>query len=111
MSAAAKRRFTPEEYLELERRSPERHEFFAGQIYAMAGARHEHNLIVGNLITALNVALRGRCLVYPSDMRVFVPGTGLYTYPDVSVICGAPEFLDDERDTLLNPLVLCEVLS
>ncbi len=110
--AAEKRSFTPAEYLAWERTSPEKHEYFRGEVFAMAGASREHNLIVANLITALTVALRDRpCEAYPSDMRVKVPSTGLYTYPDVSVVCGRPEFEDDALDTLLNPQALVEVLS
>ena len=72
----------------------------------------EHNKIVGNLVGELRSALRHRpCDVTPSDQRVAVPVTGLYTYPDVTVVCGAPLFEDDTRDTLLNPTVLIEVLS
>ena len=78
----------------------------------MAGASREHNLIVGNLVTSLNLQLRDRdCQVYPSGMRVRVSPTGLYTYPDISVACGNPEFEDAQGDTLLNPRVLVEVLS
>jgi Uma2 family endonuclease len=110
--AAAKRIWTPAEYLAEERSSPGRHEFFDGEIFAMAGASFEHNKIVGNLVRELGNALRDRpCDVTPSDLRVHVPATGLYTYPDVSVLCGDPQFLDDARDTLLNPTVLVEVLS
>lgn len=109
---AEKRVWTPEEYLAWERAQPEKHAFYQGEIFAMSGATREHNLLVSNLVTGLNVALRDRpCETYPSDMRVKVPATGLYTYPDVSVVCGEPRFEDDTFDTLLNPLVLVEVLS
>jgi Uma2 family endonuclease len=110
--AAAKKIWTPAEYLAGERSSPERHEFFEGEIFAMAGASFEHNKIVANLVGELRSALRHRpCDVTPSDLRVKVPATGLYTYPDVTVVCGDPLFEDDARDTLLNPTVLVEVLS
>lgn len=108
----AKKIWTPAEYLAAERTSPERHEFFDGEIFAMAGASFEHNKIVGNLVGELRSALRHRqCDVTPSDLRIKVPATGLYTYPDVTVLCGDPLFEDDARDTLLNPTVVIEVLS
>ena len=109
---AARKRFTPSEYLIMERASPVRHEFFRGEAFAMAGASHQHNLIVANTVGALWSALRDRpCEVYPSDMRVKVEATGLYAYPDVTVVCGPPRLEDEHGDTLLNPLVLVEVLS
>jgi len=110
--AAVKKQWTPEEYLAFERSSPEKHQFFQGEIFAMAGGSEEHNLLVSNLVTRLNLALeRKPCRVYPSDMRVKIPATGLYTYPDVSVTCADRKFDDDRRDTLLNPEVIVEVLS
>ena len=78
----------------------------------MAGASREHNLIATNVAGELRQRLRERtCEVYQGDMRVKVSPTGLYTYPDVTVVCGEPEFEDAELDTLLNPKVLVEVLS
>ena len=110
--AAAKRTWTPAEYLAWERSSPEKHEFFDGEVFAMSGASLDHNRIVGNLVGELRDALRHRrCDVTPSDLRVKVPSTGLYTYPDVTVVCGDPRLEDDTHDTLLNPTVLVEVLS
>jgi len=110
--AAAKRSWTPAEYLAWERSSPERHELVDGEVVAMAGASYEHNKIVGNLVGELGSALRHRPGdVMPSDLRVHVPATGLYTYPDVTVLCGDPVFEDGARDTLRNPTVIVEVLS
>lgn len=112
MTAAEKRVWTPAEYLAWERTQPEKHAYYRGEVFAMAGASREHNLIVANVVALLVGALRDRpCEAYPSDMRVFIPTTGLYTYPDVSVVCGRPEFEDSKGDTLLNPLVVFEVLS
>ncbi|MCY2993196.1 MAG: Uma2 family endonuclease [Planctomycetota bacterium] len=112
MSAVPKPCVTPLEYLTRERRAETKSEYFRGEVFAMPGASRAHNLIVGNLVTALNLRLRDReCEAYPSDMRVKVSPTGLYTYPDVTVVCGEPEFEDAEVDTLLNPKVLVEVLS
>ena len=103
---------TPEEYLRLERSSEEKHEYFRGEIFAMSGASENHNLVTGSSYAALYVQLRKRpCQIYPSDMRVRIPSTGLYTYPDISIVCGTPEFEDDVLDTLLNPTVIIEILS
>jgi Uma2 family endonuclease len=112
MSAIPDARWTVEQYLTRERASSERHEYLDGVIVAMAGASARHNLIVGNLYASLHSQLRNRpCVVYPSDLRLKVPKTQLYTYPDISVVCGAPQFEDAEQDTLLNPTVIVEVLS
>src|SRR5271157_519972 len=111
-SAATKIRFTPQEYLALERKSETRNEYYNGEIFAMAGASREHNLIVANLLRDIGNQLEDRpCESYPSHMRVSIEATGLYTYPDVSVVCGEPRFQDREVDTLLNPTVIVEVLS
>ena len=111
-SAATKIRFTPQEYLALERKSETRNEYYNGEIFAMAGASREHNLTVANLLRDIGNQLEDRpCESYPSDMRVSIEATGLYTYPDVSVVCGEPRFQDREVDTLLNPTVIVEVLS
>lgn len=112
MSALPTTRLSAQEYLAAERKSPYKSEFWAGAVYAMAGASERHNVITANLVAALHGQLRGRtCRVYPSDMRVKIPATGLYTYPDVSVVCGRPQFEDSEQDTLLNPTLIVEVLS
>lgn len=112
MHLEPKARCTPEEYLALERSSREKHEYFAGEIFAMGGASERHNLIVTNVVGELRRQLKGRpCKTYASDMRVKVAATGLYTYPDVVVVCGDARFDDEQRDTLLNPTVLIEVLS
>lgn len=112
MSAIPKTKLTPKEYLEFERNSDIKHEYFAGEIFAMSGAKRNHNVIAWNIGGELREKLKGRdCEAYPSDMRVFVPATGLYTYPDLAVVCGEPIFQDDVFDTLLNPVLLIEVLS
>ena len=111
MTAVAKRRLTAEEYLAIERKAEFRSEYFAGEMFAMSGASREHNLIALNLGSELREQLKDRpCEAYTTDMRVRVP-SGLYTYPDVVVVCGSPKFDDDHVDTLLNPLLLIEVLS
>ena len=112
MTSLAEQRLTAAEYLEIERAAESKSEFFAGEMFAMAGASEEHNLIVANVVGELRSQLKGRpCRVYPSDMRVKVSATGLCTYPDVVVICGDRQFDDQKRDTLLNPTLIVEVLS
>jgi Uma2 family endonuclease len=111
-SVSSKPSISPEEYLAAERRAETKSEYFEGRVYAMAGASRRHNLIVANLLAHLHGRLRAApCEVYPSDMRLKIVATGLYTYPDVSVVCGEPELEDEHRDTLINPSVLIEVLS
>jgi len=111
-SVAVQPRFTPEEYLALERKATTKSEYLNGHIYAMAGASREHNLITGNIFGELRSQLRERpCEAYVNDMRLKISATGLYTYPDVAVVCGEPRFEDIDLDTLLNPIVLVEVLS
>jgi Uma2 family endonuclease len=103
---------TPEEYLEIEREAETRSEYLDGEMFAMSGGSREHNLIVTNLVRELSLQLKRRpCEVYSSDQRVRVPETGLYTYPDIVVVCGDPLFEDEAVDTLLNPLLIVEVLS
>jgi Uma2 family endonuclease len=111
-SPAVKKTWTPEEYLAWERLQPEKHEFHGGEVFDMAGATFAHNKIVINVGAELRAGLRATaCQVSASDLRVKIPATGLYTYPDVSVVCDRPEFEDDKLDTLLNPLLVVEVLS
>jgi Uma2 family endonuclease len=112
MASQAQKHYTPEEYLALERQAQCKSEYYAGDIFAMAGASRWHNLIVANVVSELRSQLKGRpCTTYPSDMRVKVSPTGLYTYPDVTVVCGEAQFEDLQQDTLLNPTLIVEVLS
>jgi len=109
---ALPKHITPEEYLRLERKSEERHEYLKGEVFAMSGASESHNIVVGSTYAALYIQLRKKpCQIYPSDMRLKVSNTGLYTYPDISIVCGQAAFEDDVFDTLLNPTVIIEVLS
>lgn len=109
--AESKKYYTVEEYLAFERKAFEKHEYIDGEIVAMAGASREHNLVGINTTFALMSQLRGKnCEVYASDMRVRLK-PNRYGYPDVVVVCGKPEFADDEFDVLLNPTILVEVLS
>jgi Uma2 family endonuclease len=112
MSALPKpRKLTAAEYLLIERHATGKSEFYHGELFAMAGASPQHNAIKENLIVELGVRLRGTgCRTASSDQRVRVP-TGLYTYPDVVVFCGRPEYDPLDQMTLTNPTVLIEVLS
>lgn len=112
MSSQPETYLTPEEYLALEREAEYKNEYFAGEIYAMVGASRKHNLISSNIVWTLVAQLKAKsCEVYSSDMRVKAPATDSYMYPDVSVVCGEPEFEDKYVDTLLNPVLIIEILS
>jgi len=109
--AAIQSQLSPEEYLAFERTSEQRHEYADGEIFAMSGTR-EHSLVAVNISSELSLALEDRpCTVHVSNMRFKIQATGRYVYPDVSVVCGPPAFEDAARDTLLNPVVVIEVLS
>ena len=112
MSTAPQGKLTAAEYLEIERSSEFRHEFYQGEMFAMTGASREHNLICGNILRHIHAQFDGRpCEVYQSDMRVRVNAADMYTYPDVVATCGEPQLEDNQFDTLLNPLAIVEVLS
>ncbi len=105
-------KYTPEQYLALERNQEYKNEYFNGQLFAMGGASRQHNQITFNIAGELRSQMKGRpCIAYVNDMRVKVSQTGLYTYPDVAAACGEPQFEDTHMDTLLNPSVIIEVLS
>ena len=109
--------FTPEEYLVLERKAiPDaetiRSEYLNGEIIAISGASFVHNLITGNTFAELHTRLKGSgCVVFANEMRVSIPSVKSYSYPNVGVVCEEPRFEDDVFDTLLNPIVIVEVLS
>ena len=112
MNPQLKPRLTPEDYLALERCAEYKSEYFNGEIFAMAGASRAHNTIVLNTGSEIRQHLKNRpCRAYVSDMRVKVSPTGLYTYPNVVVVCGKEQFEDTHLDTLLNPTLIIEVLS
>ena len=116
-TSAAHTYLTPEEYIAFERKAiPDadtvRSEYVNGEIIAMSGASRAHNLITGNISGELRTQLKsGKCEVYANEMRVSVPATSSYFYPDVVVVCEEPRFEDAVFDTLLNPILLVEVLS
>jgi Uma2 family endonuclease len=112
MEAQQKPYLTATEYLAIERQAETRSEYLDGEMFAIAGTSLDHSLIVGNLVGSLWPQLRGKqCRICPNDLRVHIPATGLYTYPDVVVVCGKPELEDEQFDTLLNPTLIIEVLS
>jgi Uma2 family endonuclease len=104
--------FTAEQYLALEDVSDTKHEYLGGKIYNMSGGTSDHNLVAANLVRVLGQALEPTpCRVFGSDMRVLVQAGELYTYPDVSVVCGKLEYDPLGKTTLTNPLILVKVLS
>jgi Uma2 family endonuclease len=112
VTLAPHRIYTIEEYVHVEEYSNLKHEFYAGQIFLMSGGTPEHSLYAANIIYILNGQLAGRpCRVNTSDARVRVQATGLDTYPDVSVVCGHAELDVADRNAIVNPIVLVEVLS
>jgi len=103
---------SPEEYLAMEEQADHKSEYFNGEIFAMVGASINHNRITGNINAFFNTALaRSTCESFASDMRLQVKANGLYTYPDVMVVCGKPEFATGRNDTITNPILIVEVLS
>ena len=112
MSTAPRTRLSPEQYLAIERKAVTKSEYLDGSIYAMSGASHEHCTLTMNLAVEVGSRLKGGpCRAYSNDMRVRAGSPGLYTYPDMAVVCGEPAFEDREFDTLLNPTIVFEVLS
>jgi len=103
---------TEDEYLAFERDAEGKHELINGEIVAMSGGSPRHSLIAQNIGWRLAAALGGgRCLVFSSDLRVQVESTRLYTYPDVTVVCGTPQYSPHDRHTVVNPTLIIEVLS
>ena len=112
MSTVQKKRYTPSEYLALDRAAEFKSEYLRGEIFAMAGASVQHCRIATNLVARTDEQLREtQCQAFGSDLRVKVSQTGLYTYPDTTIACGELQFEDQTADTLLNPKVIFEVLS
>ena len=104
--------YTPEEYLEFEINSPERHEYINGEIIPMTGGLPNHNLIIGNLYAALNFLLKCEpYFVFVTDQRVWIPKQRIHTYPDIMVVEGALQLQTGRKDTITNPLLIVEVLS
>jgi len=116
-----KKKFTVQEYLEIEKAATERHEFYKGEIFdmpghgdflAMSGAGNKHNIIFSNLFTGLGIRLKGKsCQPYGPDLRINIPENTLYTYPDISVFCGDLQQSKEDEDSLVEPSILIEILS
>jgi len=103
---------TPERYFSIERHNSERHEYINGVMYAMAGGTILHSAIIANVTTSIRIRLRGtECTAHSSELRVLNRVTGSVLYPDLSVICGEPVLSALDKDTVVNPLVIVEVLS
>jgi Uma2 family endonuclease len=112
MSSLPRAFVTPEEYLEYDRRSEIKHEYYNGEMFAMAGGSRAHAVIGTNIVVALGQQFKGRqCELYSGNLRLRITKTGLYTYPDVMVVCGEAKLADDQKDTLLNPVLIIEVRS
>ncbi|MEI6045450.1 MAG: Uma2 family endonuclease [Chloroflexota bacterium] len=107
-----KRLYSPEEYLALEEVAETKSEYYDGQLFAMAGGSFNHNLIASNVLAAFNRAVENKpCFAFSSDLRLQIEERKKYTYADVMVICGQPQFTLGRNDTITNPLILVEVLS
>lgn len=104
--------FSVEEYLKLENASEEKHEYYKGEIFAMSGAKFQHNVIAENCTFLLKQQLKGMpCQPYGSDLRVHIPQNSLFTYPDIVVVCKPVQFLNDDEMNLLNPTIIIEITS
>ncbi len=104
--------YSPQDYFILEEKAGYKSEYRQGRIVSMAGASADHNRITGNLFNALSNIISARpCEVFMSDLRLWVEARDLYTYPDLMVVCGGPQFLPGRTDTVTNPLLIVEVLS
>ncbi len=112
MTAQPQKYYSEEEYLDIERDADYKSEYYKGEIFAMAGAGHNHNRIVENLSIEIGGFFKGKsCRTFSSDQRIHIPETGQYTYPDLLIVCDKNQYLDDKKDTILNPTVIIEVLS
>lgn len=110
--AYGKNKLTIEEYLEWEKAGRDKHEFYQGEVFAMAGANRRHNLIATNLMRDIATALRrDPCQPYGSDMRIHIPENSLFTYPDLTIICGEPISSVHDEDSFIHPVVIIEILS
>ncbi len=110
--AYSKQKISIEEFLEMENASMEKHEYYKGEVFAMSGAKVQHNEICVNLITILKNKLKGKkCKPYNSDQRIHIQSNTLFTYPDISIICAEIITLDNDDYNVLNPTVIIEVLS
>jgi Uma2 family endonuclease len=113
MGAAPILKYSIADYLESEEKSLEKHEYYQGEIFAMAGASIQHNQVVRNALYSVEDYLRktDKCQIFPSDLKIHVEANSLFTYPDLTIVCGKIETLENHKDIVTNPAVLIEVLS
>jgi Uma2 family endonuclease len=110
--AYGKKKFSVEEYFEIENASSEKHEYYKGEIFAMGGAKVPHNIIATNLLSQIAQHLKGKsCRPFSSDQRIHIEKNGLFTYPDISIVCGSVETRDNDNMNVINPSVIIEILS
>ncbi|GAA4201011.1 Uma2 family endonuclease [Pedobacter jeongneungensis] len=110
--AYQKRRYTVEEYLEMEKEATVKHEYYQGEIFAMSGAGNNHNEIFSNVFIEIGNKLKGKpCRPYGSDMRMNIPENTLFTYPDISIYCNGLTHSEFDEDTSILPTVIIEILS
>ena len=101
-----------EDYLTIERAAKEKHELHQGRVVGMTEASFAHNEIVINVLGNIKNFLNANpCRIYPSDLRIHIPSADSFTYPDAVIVCGKPEMLDGQFDTVTNPSVIIEVMS
>ncbi|MCI0692164.1 Uma2 family endonuclease [candidate division KSB1 bacterium] len=112
MQQPALKYITPEEYLAMEEAAEQKHEYYQGEIFDMAGASKNHDRIGVDLGTSVNIALKdAQCEVFSDDMKVWIKAKNFFTYPDLIIVCGKAEFYENRDDIILNPLVIFEILS
>ncbi len=111
LAGKPRKRFTPEEYILLERAALEKSEYYDGEIFAMAGAQENHNVVALNFAILLAILRKQGCQPFTSDMKIAITPQGPFFYPDVSVACVERKFLPGRRDILLNPVIIVEVMS
>jgi Uma2 family endonuclease len=104
--------YTPQEYLKMERKADYKSEYFRGEIFAMVGASFNHNIVNENCSVLIGSFLRKKpCQSFSRDMKLHIPANTLYTYPDLMVVCGDKKFVDGEKDIIMNPVIIIEILS
>jgi len=112
MQQPALKYITPEEYLAMEDAAESKHEYYHGEIFAMAGASKNHDRIGVDLVTSVNTTLKNsKCEVFSNEMKIWSKAKNFFAYPDLTIVCGKAEFYEDRDDILTNPLVIFEVLS
>ena len=104
--------YSPQEYLQMEREANYKSEYFQGEIFAMAGASFNHNIVNENCSVLIGSFLRKKpCQSFSRDMKLHIPANTLYTYPDLMIVCGDKKFVDGEKDIIMNPIIIIEILS